>query len=147
MNKLPERYKEIRNFIGGLHTQNKLLGSDSTIAFLKHDDYWSSHVVLSENEKTTIFSVRYMKDRDEVWVVSNFYNQNIEYDSWLKNTLGYDLKQQNIHFEVESRRPSYYGHNFYVKAKLEKDKDYMAVYDIYMLFNQYREKPGEKAYV
>ena len=139
MNKVPERYKEIRKFLEGLHISNKLLGAKSNFNFYNHDDYWSSHLTLNDNARIETFSVRYMKNKDEVWIVTNFYSYNKSIDKWILNTLGYELKKQNILFEIESKKATYYGYEFFVKAKLEKDKDYKMVYDIYTLYNKYRD--------
>lgn len=147
MSNIPTRYKEIRNFIEGLHTSNILLGSKSTIAFLNHDNYWSSHVTLNNNGKIETFSVRYMKNKNEVWVVTNFYSFLPEYDKWLMNTIGYELSKQNILFEIESQKPSYWGKNIFVKARLDKNKDYTKVYDLYMLYKSYKDRMEDEVII
>ncbi|MNB93177.1 hypothetical protein D3C81_1253020 [compost metagenome] len=138
-----ERYKTIKDFINGLHTAGLLENKLSGLIFLNEEKFWSSQLTIREKGNIDLFSVRYYKEVDEVWVVSNINAASRNEIAMITNNILGDVKKvYNLTSGETSIRNTYSCMKAFLSLKIEHHHDYIIIYELYKMFRAYQT--GEK---
>lgn len=155
---IPQRYKDIKNYIEGLQVAGLLEGNKSKLTFLNSEKYWCSHLILFSDSgeeiyspiedslikkvNSDLFGIYFMKNKDRIWVKSNIYAYSRSELIMMNNSFIDDLKKVG-RFQVKIDIPESFYQNegkVFVRILIEHHHSLDDIYNLYQFFRKYQNE-------